>query len=107
MAYGAAADRAQNAVMTGVMAGDAADDCALEAALSLGGRRTNGQRRERSEHRCGDYWEFHARVPLSWVAKSSGDLGSASPLGKAQRKHFTWQQPRSRGNHCNSADARL
>jgi hypothetical protein len=44
---------------------------------------------------------------MFYVAKSASDLGSASPLGKVQRKHFTWSSPRSRGNHCNSAYARL
>ncbi len=38
MADDAAADRAHDAVMTGVMAGDAADDRAFQAALRLGGR---------------------------------------------------------------------
>jgi hypothetical protein len=38
----AAANRAHNAVMAGVVAGDATDDCAFQAALGFGGRRANG-----------------------------------------------------------------
>src|ERR1700742_3633598 len=51
MADGAAADRAQNAMMPSVMAGDAADERALEAPLRLSGRRGNRQHGKRGQHR--------------------------------------------------------
>ena len=38
MADDTAAERAEHGVMTGVVAGDAADDRALEATLGVGGR---------------------------------------------------------------------
>jgi hypothetical protein len=42
MADDAAADRAHNAVMTGIVAGYASHNCAFQAALGFGGRRANG-----------------------------------------------------------------
>jgi hypothetical protein len=77
MADGAAADRAQNAVMTGVVAGDAADNRALQAPSGLDRRRANRQCWEQSEHRGGDPKRSHdillsiqvnlRRQPAIWV----------------------------------------
>jgi hypothetical protein len=63
MADDAAANRAHNAVMTGIVAGDATDNSAFQATFSFGGRRTDGQRGKRGQHHCGDHRESHARVP--------------------------------------------
>jgi hypothetical protein len=38
----AAANRAHNTVMAGVVAGDASHNCAFQAALGFGGRRASG-----------------------------------------------------------------
>ena len=51
MADDAAADRAHNSVMAGVVAGDAADDRPFQAALGLRGGRPSSRRQRESE--CG------------------------------------------------------
>jgi hypothetical protein len=62
MADGAAADRAHNAVMTGIVAGDAAYNSAFQAALRLG--RRNPERGRESQSGC-DRCQFHDRHSFS------------------------------------------
>jgi hypothetical protein len=40
----ASGSRAQQAMVTGIMAGDATDDCALDTSFGIGGGRSKGQR---------------------------------------------------------------
>jgi hypothetical protein len=62
MADGAAANRAHNAVMTGIVAGDAAYNSAFQAALRLG--RRNPERGRESQSGC-DRCQFHDQHSFS------------------------------------------
>ena len=109
MADDAAANRAHNAMMAGIVAGDAADDRALQATLRLGRRRAHGQRRD--QKRASRRRSLRILM-TAFLCSRSGEVEPAiwvrpRPLGKVQRKHFTWSSPVRAANHCNSACARL
>ena len=84
MADDAAANRAHNSVMTGIVAGDAADDRAFQAALRLSGSGPHGGSRDQGEHHGGDRCKSHNGVPLF----QSGEVGRRSGFGLAP-----WQGP--------------
>src|ERR1700722_4370359 len=84
MADDAAANRAHNAVMTGIVAGDAADDRAFHAALRLSRGGPHGGSRDQGEHHGGDCCKSHNGVPLF----QSGQVIRRSEFGLA-----AWQGP--------------
>ena len=100
----AAADRADNPVMAGVMAGDAADERALQAALGLGGRGSRSRRQRQSEG--GEDCVFHERFRCS--AGRSPNSEVRAPFGlrpdpwQEPGTHFGWLTGvRAAHKHCN------
>ena len=98
MADGAAADRAEHAVMAGVMASHAAHDCALETTSGLRRRGGGGCRERQGEG--GDSCVIHGRVPLlSWAHALMANLRPRFGCGPD-----SWQGP---GNGFCFTDALL
>jgi hypothetical protein len=93
MADDATADRAHNAVMTGIVAGDAAYNCAFQAALRLGGGGPYCGNRDQGEHHGGDRCKSHNGVPLFQSGEVSRRSGFGLAAWQGPGEHITWAAP--------------
>jgi hypothetical protein len=80
MADDAAADRAKDCVVSGVMAGHAADQRPLETAFRLG-RTERGERRQGDSQSGGEYCGFHLGFPMFAFPFNSLEADEVPPNG--------------------------
>ena len=96
MADDATADRAHNAVMTGIVAGDAAYNCAFRQPFASAEVDPIAETGIKASITAAIVANLITVFLCFKVGKSAGDLGSAWPLGKVQ-ENTSLGQPRSRG----------
>ena len=96
MADDTPANRAHNPVMACVMAGDAATTAPFRQPLASAGAEPMANAGSEASITAAIVANLMAAFLCLKLEKSARDLGSPWPLGKVQRKHFTWA-PRSRG----------